>query len=90
MVVFLKYTFTLVPVYFLAWTAAYVAMFIIRRESLDFTKLFEYLGSAWMFRGGELPTFIWLPSIVAFLPMAGLAIFLLKRSGKVQKGPLQS
>lgn len=77
----LRYAVVLAGVYLVAWAAAYVVIVVIGGESLDFSHFFEYLGLAWTFRGGELPVFIWLFSIIAFLPLAGLAVFLLRRYG---------
>ena len=75
----LRYAVVLVAVYLVAWTAAYAVMFVSRGDGLDFTHFFEYLGLAWTFSGGELPSFIWLCSVIAFLPLAGLSVFLLRR-----------
>jgi hypothetical protein len=75
----LRYAAVLVTVYFATWTAAYVGVFVSRGDGLDFSHVFEYFGLAWTFRGGELPSFIWLFSVIAFLPLAGLSVFLLRR-----------
>ena len=75
----LRYAVVLVAVYLAAWTAAYAVMFVSRGDGLDFTYFFEYFRLAWTFSDGELPTFIWFFSIVAFLPLAGLSVFLLRR-----------
>ena len=75
----LRYAVVLTAVYFAAWTGSYSVTLFSRGDGLDFTHFFEYLGLAWTFRGGELPSFIWLFSIIAFLPMAGLVVFLLRR-----------
>ena len=75
----LRYTAVLAAVYLAAWTASYVVMFLSRGEGLDFTYFFEYLRLGWTFSGGELPTFIWLFSIIAFLPLAGLSVFVLRK-----------
>lgn len=72
-----RYSGTLVGVYLAAWTASYVIM-----VGLDFSHFFEYFRLAWTFNGGELPTFIWWFSVLAFLPLAVLAVFLLKRYQK--------
>jgi len=72
-----RYTVVLAAVYFVAWTASYAVMFVSRGDGLDFTFFFEYLRLAWTFSGGELPSFIWLFSIIGFLPLAGLAVSLL-------------
>ena len=57
-------------------------MFVSRGDGLDFTNFFEYLEYAWTFSGGELPSFIWFYSVIAFLPLAGLSVFLLRRYGR--------
>ena len=75
----MRYAVVLVAAYLVAWTAAYAVMFVSRGDGLDFTHCFEYLGLAWTFSGGELPSFIWLYSVIAFLPLAGLSVFLLRR-----------
>ena len=76
---FLKYTLVLVAVYLAAWTAAYAIMLMSRGDGLDFRNFAEYLWLGWTFKGGELPTFIWIFSMIAFLPLAGLAVFFLRR-----------
>jgi hypothetical protein len=75
----LKYVGVLVAIYFAAWTASYAFMFISPGDGLDFSHFFEYFRLAWTFRGGELPSFIWLFSVIAFLPLAVLSFFLLRR-----------
>lgn len=74
---FLRYAVALVAIYFATWTAAYALVL-----GMDFTHYFEYLALAWTNRGLELPSFIWLFSIISFLPSAGLAVFLLRRFEK--------
>ena len=76
---FARYAFLLIAVYLAAWTASYMVMFGARGDGLDFGYFFEYFALAWTFRGGELPTFIWFLSVIAFLPMAALSILLVKR-----------
>lgn len=78
----LRYAVVLIAVYFVVWTTSYAFMFIRRGDGLDFTYSFEYLGLAWTFSGGELPSFIWLFSIIAYLPLAGVSVFLLRRYEK--------
>jgi len=69
-----------VPVlYLVAWTVAYVGMFLGRGDGLDFNYYFEYLRLAWTFQGGELPTYIWYLSFLLFLPLAATSLFLLTR-----------
>lgn len=75
----LRYTVVLAAVYLAVWTASYAIMFVNRGDGLDFTYFFEYLRLGWTFSGGELPTLIWLFSIIVFLPLAGLSVFLLRR-----------
>jgi hypothetical protein len=75
----LRYAVVLAAVYLAAWTASYTVMFVSRGDGLDFTYFFECFRLAWTFSGGELPSFIWLFSIIAFLPLAGLSVFLLRR-----------
>jgi hypothetical protein len=57
-------------------------MFLSRGDGLDFSHYFEYFGLAWSFHGGELPSFIWLFSLIAFLPLAGLSVFVVRRFSK--------
>jgi hypothetical protein len=78
----LRYAIVLAVVYMAAWTASYAVMFVSRGDGLDFTHFFEYLRLAWTFSGGELPSFIWLFSVIAFLPFAGLAVLLLRRNDR--------
>jgi len=62
--------------YAIAWTISYVAMFSLRGDSLDFSYYFEYLAWGWSFSGGELPTFIWLSSLVLFLVLLASVVVL--------------
>tara|TARA_R110002049_G_scaffold15246_1_gene62601 strand:- start:1080 stop:1298 length:219 start_codon:yes stop_codon:yes gene_type:complete len=57
-----------------AWTVSYTLTIVSRGEGRDFTCFLEYFRLAWTFRGGELPSFIWLFSILVFLPLAGLSM----------------
>jgi hypothetical protein len=70
----LRYAAILAAVYFAVWAAAYALV-----AGLDFTYCFQYLRLAWTFSGGELPSIIWVFSNMAFLPLAGLSVFLLRR-----------
>jgi hypothetical protein len=74
-----RYAVVLVAVYLAAWTASYAVMFVSRGDGLDFCHFFEYFRLAWTFHGGELTSFIWLFSVIAFLPLAVLSVFLLRR-----------
>jgi hypothetical protein len=82
MKIILKYTLGLAAAYFLAWTVSYLFIFLTRGEGFDFSYYFQYLALAWTFRAGELPLFIWLFSLIGFLPLAWLVIFLLRRHKK--------
>jgi hypothetical protein len=79
---FSKYAIVLVAIYLATWTASYAAMFVSQGDTLDFSHYFEYFRLAWTFRGGELPSYIWLSSLIAFLPLAGVSVFLLRRREK--------
>jgi len=76
---FLRYAVILAAIYFAAWTVSYVGIFVSRGDGLDFSHYFEYLTLAWTFHGGELPSFIWLFSVIAFLPLAVLAVYFLRK-----------
>ena len=74
----LQYAVALFGAYAVAWALSYVAVFLSRGDGLDLRYFFEYLTLAWTFRAGELPAFIWLLSVAAFLLLAPLIIFLLR------------
>jgi hypothetical protein len=76
---FLRYAVILAAIYFAAWTVSYAGIFVSRGDGLDFSHYFEYLALAWTFHGGELPAFILLFSVIAFLPLAVLAVYLLRK-----------
>lgn len=85
MKMFFKYAAILAVIYFAAWTLAYVCIFVSRGDGLDFSHYFEYLALAWTFSGGELPLFIWLFSVIAFLPLVVIVVYLLRKHGKRAK-----
>jgi membrane protein implicated in regulation of membrane protease activity len=70
----LRYAVVLVAVYLVAWTASYAVV-----TGFDFRYFFQYLRLAWTFSGGELPSFTWFFSIIAFLPLAMVAVYLLRK-----------
>jgi len=76
-----RYTFPLLVAYSIAWTLAYIL--IIGR--LDFTYYAEWFVLAWTFRGFEMVGFTWLLSLVIFLPLAAVAMFVEWRLGKRQE-----
>jgi hypothetical protein len=53
-------------------------MFLSRGDGIEFSQYFEYLGLAWTFRAGELPLFLWLFSVIGFVPLAALVIILFR------------
>jgi membrane protein implicated in regulation of membrane protease activity len=81
----LKYAAALVTTYLVAWTVAYACMFLTRGDGLDFTHYFEYLALAWTFRAGELASFIWAISLMAFLPLGLGTVFVLRRYERSRK-----
>ena len=81
----LKYVLVLAATYLAAWTGSYAFIFVSQGDGFKFTYYFEYLAAAWMFRAGELPFFIWLFSVIAFLPLAVLVVFLLRRYEKQER-----
>jgi len=87
----LRYTIALLGAYFVAWSASYAIVTFNAVHRLDFSLYFEWLVLAWTFHGGEMVGAAWLLSIVAFLPLAGVAVFLVKRIRAGQgTGSLQS
>lgn len=76
----LKCVIALPAVYLTAWTLAYAGLM-----GLDFRYYFAYLGWAWTFRGGVLPTYIWYFSLLLFVPLAVLSFFLLRRITRSQR-----
>jgi hypothetical protein len=82
----LKYVISLPAVYLAAWTVAYAGMLLSRGDGLDFRYYFAYLGWAWTFRGGELPTYIFYFSLLLFLPLAVVSFIVLRRSTQKQRG----
>jgi hypothetical protein len=66
-----KFAIAAAVAYAFAWSASYVLVMGAGSGSVDFGHYFEYLGFAWSFSGGELPTFMWFASIAIF---AGIAV----------------
>ena len=69
-------------IYLVTWTGSYVFIFVSRGDGFDFSHYFEYPVLAWTFQAGELPAFIWLFSVAAFLPLPLLVFFLLRRQAR--------
>ena len=84
---FSRYSLAVFAAYFVAWTAAYVLTLLSRGDGIDFGHYFEYLGLAWTFRAGELPLFIWLSSVLGFVPLAVVIIILFRRHERRTHNP---
>ena len=64
---------SLVLAYAAAWTLGYAAVI---GSPYDGSYYFEYLRLAWTFTGFERPAFAWLLSLVLFVPIAALFVFI--------------
>jgi|GEM_PF-2755400 len=64
---------SLVLSYAAAWTLGYAAVI---GWPYDGSYYFEYLRLAWTFTGFEKPAFAWLISLVLFVPLAALFVFI--------------
>ena len=72
--------------YFLSWFLAYFLILFLRGDSLDFGYFLEYLILGWTFTGLELPTLMWMFSIVIFLVVAfGVDPFVKERMAQKSK-----
>jgi hypothetical protein len=60
-------------------------MFVLRGDTVPWDLYFTYLALAWTFRGGELPVFIWLSSLVVFIPLAVLVLIAMRRGGSTRR-----
>ena len=56
----------LVGLYLACWIVSHCLLFLLRGEGLGLQYLSSYFLAAWTFSAGELPTFIWLGSLVLF------------------------
>ena len=81
---FARYAVALFAAYIFAWTASCVFVFVSRGDGLDFRYYVEYFALAWTFRGFELPSFIWLFSVAAFVPLALGIIIVMRRRGRTR------
>src|SRR5690349_6178329 len=73
---FLRTAVVLVGAYVVAWTASFAVMFSLRGEAVPWHQYLSYLQMAWTFRGRELPALIWISSLVVFVPLAALVVWL--------------
>jgi hypothetical protein len=72
-------------IYLVAWTACFAVMFMLRGDTVPWDLYFSYFALAWTFRGGELPVFIWLSSLVVFIPLAVLVLIAMRRGGSARR-----
>jgi hypothetical protein len=76
----LKYLVVILFASVLAWTVAYFGVFMSRGDSFTTEFYFSYFKLAWFSEGaGELVVFIWLCSLVLFLPFAAASIWFVRR-----------
>lgn len=71
----MKYLILGIPSYLISWTLSYLTVFILCGDGLDFSYYFSYLGLAWTFSGGEIPTYIWVFSLILFLPIMWITVY---------------
>jgi len=70
----LRWMLILLSTYAIAWCSSYVLIMTSRSDGLALEHFFEYFALAWSFSGGELPTFVWLGSLLIFLVLIGLVL----------------
>jgi len=80
----LRYAGSLVIAYFVTWTTAFAVMMASRGEPIPWYLYWHYLSLAWSFQGLELPMLIWFCSLVAFIPLAIVIIYILRRFDRVK------
>ena len=73
------------PTYIICWTLAFVLTFLFGGDVPDFRLYFKYLVDSWTFNGFERPTFVWLFSLILFLPVASLVFALAIRRGRQER-----
>ena len=76
MATFLRTTVALLGIYLVAWTVCFAVMFVLRGEEVPWDLYLSYLGLAWTFRAGEIPALIWASSLVVFVPLAAVLVFI--------------
>jgi hypothetical protein len=81
---FLRHAAVLLGAYGAAWTCSFALMFWSRDESPPWDLLISYFCLSWTFRAGEIPFFIWLWSLIAFLPLAVLSVFVVRRFDRLR------
>ncbi len=81
-----KYFALILFTYALAWTVTYFGVFMSRGDRFTPELYFSYMKLAWFFKGsGELVGFIWVCSLVLFVPFAATSIWLVRKksSGRI-------
>jgi len=68
-----------VILYFICWVVAYCAMMLSCGDSLSLELLVSYFKLAWTFSAGELPSFIWLFSVVLYTFAIGAWVLISRR-----------
>ena len=76
MATLLRTILALVGAYLIAWTVCFAVTFSLRGETAPWDQYLSYLGMAWTFRAGEVPALIWISSLVVFVPLAAVVVWL--------------
>ena len=72
----------LLGIYLVAWTLCFAVMFVVRGETVPWDQYLSYLVMAWTFRAGEIPALIWASSLVVFVPLAAVLVFIALRRAR--------
>jgi hypothetical protein len=78
----LRHAIGLLGAYTVAWTGSFTLMFWLRGETPPWDLFVSYFRRAWTFRAGEIPSFIWLWSVIAFVPLAVVSVAVVRRLGR--------
>jgi hypothetical protein len=68
--------------YLLAWTTAYMVVMYNAVRRLDFSEYIHWFVLAWTFVGLEMVALTWFLSMVIFVPLAVVSVFLVRRWSK--------
>jgi hypothetical protein len=85
MAAILRTTAAVLAAYLAAWTVCFVVMFMLRGEAAPWDQYFSYFGLAWTFRGGEIPALVWASSLVVFVPLAAVLVFIAVRRARIAR-----
>jgi hypothetical protein len=75
----IRYAAVLLAAYLVAWTISYVVVMYNAIRRVDFSQYVHWFFLAWSFRGLEMVAITWLLSIAAFIPLAVVAILLVRK-----------